>query len=115
MSDASLDISVQNFRRADMITVVGRVDSNTAPELDQAIKDVMANGRHNLVIQLAGVNYLSSAGLRSLVAALRECKQQRGNVLLVSPSERVLEVLRLAGLDSLFTFHDDETEAVGSF
>jgi anti-sigma B factor antagonist len=115
MSDASLDISVQNFKRADMVVVTGRVDSNTAPDLDQALKELMDNGRHNLIVQLAGVNYLSSAGLRSLVAALRECKRQRGDVLLVSPSERVLEVLRLAGLDSLFTFYDDETAAVGSF
>ncbi|MFO7536636.1 MAG: STAS domain-containing protein [Chloroflexota bacterium] len=115
MTESSLDIEVQTFRRADMVTVAGRVDSNTASELDQALKQVMDGGRHNLIVNLAGVNYLSSAGLRSLVAALRECKRQRGDVLLVSPSERVLEVLRLAGLDTLFTFYDDETEAVGSF
>ncbi len=115
MTDSSLDISVQNFRRVDMLTVAGRVDSSTAPELDQAIKEITNNGRYNLVLKLDGVNYLSSAGLRSLVATLRECKSQRGDLLLVSPSERVLEVLRLAGLDSLFTFFDDETEAVGSF
>lgn len=115
MSDASLDISVQNFRRADMITVSGRVDSNTASELDQAFKQLTNNSRYNLIVKMDEVNYLSSAGLRSLVAALRECKSQRGDVLLVSPSKRVLEVLKLAGLDSLFTFYEDETAAVGSF
>jgi anti-sigma B factor antagonist len=115
MTDSSLDISVQTFRRADMVTVSGRVDSNTASKLDEALKQVMGRGRYNLIIQMADVNYLSSAGLRSLVATLRECKQQRGDVLLVSPSERVLEVLKLAGLDTLFQVYDDETEAVGSF
>jgi anti-sigma B factor antagonist len=53
--------------------------------------------------------------LRSLVSALRECKRQRGDVVLVSPSERVLEVLRLAGLDTLFEIYDNSTEAVGNF
>jgi anti-sigma B factor antagonist len=115
MTDSSLGISIQNFRRADMITVAGRVDSNTASDLDQALKQVMNGGRYNLVIELSGVNYLSSAGLRSLVAALRECKRQRGDVVLVALSERVLEVLKLAGLDSLFQVYASTTEAVGSF
>jgi anti-sigma B factor antagonist len=115
MTDSSLDIAVQNFRRADMITVTGRVDSSTASDLDQALKQLMNNRRYNLILKLDGVNYLSSAGLRSLVAALRECKSQRGEVVLVTPSDRVLEVLRLSGLDSLFTFYDNETEAVGNF
>jgi anti-sigma B factor antagonist len=115
MTNPSLDISVNSLKRVQLVTVAGRVDSNTAPEMDQTLKGLMNNGNYNLVIELTDVNYLSSAGLRSLVAALRECKRQRGDVVLVSPSERVLEVLKLAGLDTLFRVYDNSTEAVGSF
>ena len=60
---------------------------------------------------------LSSAGLRVLVAALRECKKlpNNGDVRLSNPSDRVAEVLELAGLSDMFPTFDDTTAAVGSF
>lgn len=110
-----LDISVQSLKRVDLITVSGRVDSSTAPELEETLEDRMGEGRYNLVLDMSGVNYLSSAGLRALVAALRTCKKKGGDVRLANPSERVAEVMALAGLDSLFTMYDDVTIAVGSY
>lgn len=110
-----LDISVQSLKRVDLITVSGRVDSSTAPELEETLEDRMNEGRYNLVLEMSGVNYLSSAGLRALVAALRTCKKKGGDVRLANPSERVAEVMALAGLDTLFTMYDDVTIAVGSY
>lgn len=115
MSNSALTISVQSLKRVDLVTVSGRVDSSNANELDKKLKELVANDRHNLVLQLSQVGYMSSAGLRSIVAALRECKKHGGDVRLATPSERVAEVLSLAGLDSLFQVFDDETAAVGSF
>lgn len=115
MSDTELSISVEALKRVDLITVNGRIDSSNAHQLDNMLKESMGNGRHNLVIELSQVGYMSSAGLRSLVGALRECKKHRGDVRLANVSERVSEVLDLAGLDSLFQVYDDDTAAVGSF
>ena len=115
MSEATLTISTESFKRVDLITVAGRVDSNTAPQLDEVLNGLMDDGRHNLVLQLSAVDYMSSAGLRALVAALRECKKNRGDVRLTNLSQRVKEVLDLAGLDEMFQTFDDETAAVGSF
>jgi anti-sigma B factor antagonist len=115
MSNSSLSIEVENLKRVELVSVSGRIDSNSAPEFDQALKDIMGNGRHNIVLNLNGVSYMSSAGLRAIVSALRECKKKRGDVRLSHPSERVNEVLSLAGLDSLFQVYGDNTTAVGSF
>ncbi|MCA9972895.1 MAG: STAS domain-containing protein [Anaerolineales bacterium] len=113
MSD--LTISTETMKRVDLITAAGRIDSSNAQELDDALKTPMENGRHNLVIDMQDVTYMSSAGLRALVAALRECKKHSGDVRLCNPSERVMDVLHLAGLDSLFAVYEDATAAVGSF
>ena len=113
MSD--LNISVESLKRVDLVTVSGRVDSSNAPSLDSELKTVMNNGRHNIVLELSGVNYMSSAGLRAVVSALRECKRQGGDVRLANVSARVDEVLSLAGLNSIFQIFDDDTAAVGSF
>jgi len=115
MGDSTLGISVETLKRVDLVTVSGRIDSDSAPKFDQALKDVMGNGRHNIVLEMTSVNYMSSAGLRAIVSALRECKKNRGDVRISNPSERVSEVLSLAGLDSLFQIFDDSISAVGSY
>ena len=110
-----MDISVQGLRRVQVVKVNGRVDSSNAPQLDQKLKELRSEGHENLILDLAGVEYMSSAGLRAIVSALRDCKKHGGDLCLVSPSARVAEVLELAGLTSLFSVYDDTTTAVGSF
>jgi anti-sigma B factor antagonist len=95
--------------------VAGRVDSSNATQLDNQLKELLDNGRYKLVLDLSGVNYLSSAGLRAMVAAVRECKKHRGDVRLATVSDRVTEVLKLAGLNVIFQTYEDKTSAVGSF
>lgn len=110
-----MDISVQGLKRVQVVTVNGRVDSSSAPQLDEKLKNLRQNGYENLVLDLSEVDYMSSAGLRAIVSALRDCKKHGGNLCLVNPSARVGEVLELAGLTSLFNVYDDTTTAVGSF
>lgn len=110
-----VDINVQSMKRVDLITVSGRVDSSTAHELEEVLEASMGAGRHNLVLEMSDVDYLSSAGLRTLVSALRACKKRGGDVRIANPSERVSEVMSLAGLDALFQSYEDVTVAVGSY
>jgi anti-sigma B factor antagonist len=119
MSDPTLNITVTSMKRSTVVTVAGRIDSSNAAELDGTLKEVINDGTYNIVLNLSQVSYMSSAGLRALVSALRECKKHRGDVRLSAPSERVAEVLDLAGLTvaeaPLFQVYDDDTAAVGSF
>lgn len=110
-----MEITVTPMRRVDLLKVSGRVDSSNSNELDDALQTRLDEGRSNLVLDLSEVNYISSSGLRALVAALRASKKKGGDVRLASPSERVQEVLGLAGLDTLFESYDDVTAAVGSY
>ncbi len=112
---SELELSKESLKRVDVIRVNGRIDSNNAPEFENELKAAMEDGRYNIALNLANVNYMSSAGLRALISALRECKKHHGNVVLAASSDRVKEVLELAGLTSIFNMYDDETAAVGSF
>lgn len=114
MSD-SLNISVDSMKRVDLLTVNGRIDSSNATEFETSLRDVFDRGSSSMVLNLANVSYMSSAGLRTLVSTLKESKKRGGDVRLSSPSERVNEVLTLAGLDTLFQIYEDDTAAVGSF
>ena len=115
MSESELNISVETLKRVAVVTVDGRIDSTNAGQLDNTLKQLLDDGQNNLVIKLSDVEYMSSAGLRAIVAALREAKKKRGDVRIAEPSERVTEVFSLAGLTALFETYDDLTAAVGSF
>jgi anti-sigma B factor antagonist len=112
-----MEIIVRELKSVDVVKVSGRVDSSTAPKLDQTLKGLVENGRFKLVLDLSGVEYMSSAGLRAMVSCFREVKKgiRMGDLRLTNPSERVAEVLDLAGLDEVFQIFDDLVGAVGSF
>lgn len=110
-----MKIEVQSLKRVELMTVSGRIDSSNANEFDEALNNLTDNGEYQLVLNMSGVEYTSSAGLRALVSALRECKKHSGDLRLSDPSDRVREVLDLAGLTTLFEVFDDDVSAVGSF
>lgn len=114
MSDSLFTAEVKDMKRVELVKIAGRIDSSNAPEFDAILKDV-SDRKHNVVLEMSGVDFISSAGLRAIVALLRECKKHNGDVRIAAPSERVVEVLSLAGLDSLFTVYEDDVQAVGSF
>jgi anti-sigma B factor antagonist len=111
----SMEITITDMNRVTLFRVDGRIDSSNASQLGDALTDRIANGALNLVVDLEKVDYMSSGGLRELVAALKRVKKDGGDVRLCAPSQRVREVLELAGLDSLFQVFDTEVLAVGSF
>lgn len=111
----SLTINVKNLKRVDLIEVKGRIDSSNASQLDNTLKGLAEQGRHNLVVDLSEVNYMSSAGIRALVAALRENRKNNGDLYLAQPSARVEEVLNLTGLETLFQTYPDAATAVGNY
>jgi anti-sigma B factor antagonist len=110
-----MEIQTHEFTRVNVIAVTGRVDSATAPELESKLKELVDGGKNKLVLDLKNVEYMSSAGLRTMVSTLKAVKRVNGDLRLANPSPRVEEVLRLAGLTSIFSIHSTQEEAVGAF
>jgi anti-sigma B factor antagonist len=110
-----MEITITDMNRVTLFRVNGRIDSSNASQLGDALTDRITKGTLNIVINLENVDYMSSGGLRELVAGLKRVKKDGGDLRLCSPSQRVGDVLELAGLDSLFQVFDTEVLAVGSF
>ena len=92
-----------------ILEVTGRVDSLTAPQLDAAFKLLVDNGGSWLGIDLSGVEYLSSAGLRVLLATLKSVRAMAGDLQLYSPRDNVRHVLEISGFSNLFTIGDPDS------
>ena len=86
-----------------ILEVAGRVDSFTAPQLDEAFKQLVDDGRNWLKLDLSKVEYLSSAGLRVLLATLKRVRALTGDLQLYSPRDNVRDVLEISGFSNLFT------------
>ncbi len=112
-----LHVGTKEIKRVVLIELSGRVDSTTASKLGEALSGAIDDGKSRLVLDLTAVEYMSSAGLREIVAALKRVQNLAGtgDLRLASPSDRVREVLELAGLDEIFKIYDSQIDAVGSF
>lgn len=111
-----MEIQSKQLRRCDLVTVTGRLDSSTVPQLQAALTAIKDKGRYKIVLNMAEVTYVSSAGLGEMVATQNECKNShRGELLLVGVQPRIKEALDLAGLTRLFKVFEYETDAVGYF
>lgn len=109
------EISVSAFDHVTLVEIRGRVDSSNADELGEVLTKEIENGHTHIVLDLAGVEYMSSAGLREIVSALKRAKRSAGDVRLAQPSYRVREVLEMAGLDTILQIYPTQLEAVGSY
>ncbi len=68
-----MEITAQEFKHCDLITIKGRVDSSTAPQMAQALETANESGKYKLVLDIAGLDYMSSAGFRALLQPGRRC------------------------------------------
>jgi anti-anti-sigma factor len=80
------------------LQVFGALDSNWAEHLGKAIDEAVRNGSHRLLLNLGGVNYLSSAGISVLLKAHAQLTRIHGFFAVSNPSPQVHEVLKLTGL-----------------
>jgi len=112
----ALEISSEQFARCDLVKATGRIDSQTAPQLAEALDKVMDLDRYKVVFDMSGVEFVSSAGLRVLINTQKRCqKLNRGELVLAALPERIHETLEIAGFLPLFKLEDDVLHAVGNF
>lgn len=91
-------------RDADTLTLAlnGRLDTTTAPQLEKALKENL-NGITQITFDFAGVEYISSAGLRVLLSAQKQMNAAGGTMKLVHVNETVMEVFEITGFSDILT------------
>lgn len=83
------------------LTLAGRLDTTTAPQLEAELKHSV-NGVTNLTLDFAELEYISSAGLRVLLAAQKVMNKQ-GNMVIRNVNETVMEVFEITGFSDILT------------
>jgi len=111
-----MDISTKEYKRCDVVKVSGRIDSSTAPQLEETLNAITEAGRFKLVVDMTDIDFISSKGLWVLIDNQKKCKRyRRGEVILVNVSDNIKASLELVGMDSYFKMYEDLADAVGCF
>lgn len=111
-----MEITTKEYKRCDVVKSVGRIDSYTAPDLEQVLTSLTKNGRYKIVFDMEEVDFMSSKGWWVLIETQKACKRyNRGELVLASVQARIQDSLDLVGMGSYFQTFDDIVGAVAYF
>jgi anti-sigma B factor antagonist len=110
-----VELTTTNRENATVIAITGRVDTATAPVLEQAINKEIELGHRKILLNFSQVTYISSGGLRVLLATAKKLKSPDDRFALCGLSAEVHKILRLAGFTSIFSIYPAEGEALAGW
>jgi anti-sigma B factor antagonist len=98
-----------------ILTLKGRLTLGESNLIREKVAQLGAAGKHNIVVDLAAVDYIDSTGLGILVICFTSLKKQGGALKLVNPNKRNVELLLLTKLHTVFEVFNEVQDAVNSF
>lgn len=106
-----MQISLREEKGYAVVAVGGRLDALTAPEFETRGVEWLLAGHIRLVMDFSSLEYVSSAGLRSVLVVVKKAKSVAGSVVLFGLSGVVKEVFAISGFDSLLPVAENEAAA----
>lgn len=94
-----------------LVEVTGEVDVYSSPVLREHLADLIADGAHDLVVDLRPVTFMDSTGLGVLVSGLKMASARDGSFELVLTAPKILKIFTITGLNRLFRIHPDAPSA----
>ena len=85
-----------------MVSLEGRLDAVASSEFETSLSDWISKGEHNFLLNLTDLDYISSAGLRSILATSKKLKETQGKIFLTGLHGPVEEVFKISGFLSIF-------------
>ena len=96
-----------------IVALRGELDVAEAASVAAGLTAIAARERE-VIVDLAGLNFIDSSGVAALLRARKHARQAGGDLLLAAPQRQVLRILALTGLIDVFTVHASVDEAAGS-
>lgn len=113
-----LDFQITTQKLSDnivAIAITGHLDSMVSPELEKTFQKFYNQGNYKFIVDLSGVDYLSSAGIGVFTRFLSQIRGHKGDIVLYQPKSQVIDVLSMLGLSRLITVVPDQPAALRSF
>ncbi|UCG61991.1 MAG: STAS domain-containing protein [Candidatus Zixiibacteriota bacterium] len=113
----NISISLQEGSRKEVseVRVDGVIDTLTAGELEEVLDSLLKRDRFNIVVDLAGVDYISSAGWGIFISHIKEVRANGGDIKLANMISNVYEIYELLEFDNVLTAYPSLDEARDAF
>jgi anti-sigma B factor antagonist len=106
-----MEINVKAVGQVMVMEVAGDIDSNTAPQAQERMLHLAQLGSR-IVLDMSGVGYMSSAGLRMLLSMYRQVSRQNGSMVLIGLAEEIKDTMSITGFLNFFTIRDTVDEGL---
>jgi len=110
-----MDITVKESGDVKIVVFEGNLDTNTAPAAEDEINELIDGGTLKILVNFEKLDYISSAGLRVLLATAKKLKPSSGDLKICCLNATVQEVFDISGFASILSVSSTEEEALGSF
>ncbi len=107
-----MEIVTEKSEKAVVVSLKGRMDAVTAPELEKKINSFIKDGENCFVINFESLDYISSAGLRVVLVVAKKLKPVNGQILISNLKGVVKEVFDISGFTSILQIYETENEAL---
>jgi anti-anti-sigma factor len=95
-----MQIQTSKEKNTIIVSVKGKIDAVTAPEFEKALSNLIAQGENIFLLNFSGLEYISCAGLRSILATAKQLKPKDGNILFSGLKGPVKDVFKISGAPS---------------
>lgn len=110
-----MELNVKQEHGCAVVAVKDRLDTLTVWDFEQKVNGLIGEGSRRFVLDFSGLDYISSAGLRSILALAKKVKGQGGGVALFGLKGLVKEIFAVSGFDTVLPIFEDEAPAIQSF
>ncbi len=110
-----MDLAEKNSGDVNILSIGGRLDAYSAAEAEKKLDGLIEAGKVKVVLNLDGLEYISSSGLRVFLSQLKKARKQQGDIKLCCMKPNIKEVFDIAGFTQLFNIVGDEAEAIAGF
>jgi stage II sporulation protein AA (anti-sigma F factor antagonist) len=100
---------------ATIVALEGRMDAITSSDYEIKMKGLIASGERNFVVDFEKLDYISSVGLRAILATAKQIRSRNGKFLLANVHGSVKEIFAISGLGSIFPVYDSIESAMAFF
>ncbi len=115
MENISISLAESEQDKISEVRVDGVIDTTTASELEEVIDSLLKRERYSMVLDLAGVDYISSAGWGIFISHIRDIRANGGDIKLANMVSNVFEIYELLEFDKVLRVYRSVDEARNDF
>jgi len=110
-----MEINIREVNGVNIVEFTGNLDTNTAPEAENQINGLLDGGAAKILVNFENLNYISSAGLRVLLATAKKMMASGGSLKICALNSTVQEVFDISGFSTILSLAANETDALADF